>query len=94
MDTNLYNEGEIAEIRTEISSDIDCSVTLDISSTGSSIEDTLLSLSKNTPNKFAFEYPIAGCGRGANELYLPCNYDCFKISDHNNLLSSLVKIIP
>ncbi len=70
MDTNLYHDGDIAEIRTEISSDIDCSVTLDISSTGSSVRDTLISLGSDIPNKFAFDYPIVGCRRGTNELYL------------------------
>jgi hypothetical protein len=70
MDTNLYFNGEKAKIRTEISSDIDLMVGLNISSTGSAVKDTNLNLEKDIPNKFEFEYPITGCKRGMNELYL------------------------
>jgi hypothetical protein len=70
MDTNLYFNGESAKIRTEISSDVDLTANLNISSTGSFVRDIALDLEKDIPNKFEFDYPITGCERGMNELYL------------------------
>ncbi len=75
MDTSYYLEGSTAKIWTEISSDIDLTVNLNISSTGSVTADTVLNLEKDIPNKFEFIYSLAGCKRGTNELYLHLSKD-------------------
>ncbi|MBN1694388.1 T9SS type A sorting domain-containing protein [candidate division WOR-3 bacterium] len=80
MDTNFYFNGEKAKIRTEIFSDIDIMVGLNISSTGSAVKDTNLDLKKDMPNKFEFEYPVENCRRGMNELYLHLAKDSMSLA--------------
>jgi len=70
MDTNWYIIGDTASIWMDISSDIDINCELIVSSTGSVVDTHSLSLNKDIPNYFEFEYPITGCDRGMNELYL------------------------
>jgi hypothetical protein len=80
MDTNLYYSGDTAKIWTEISSDIDLSTDLTISSTGSAVNNVNLDLKKDIPNKFKFKYPINGCKRGMNELYLHLSKDSVSLA--------------
>ncbi|MEO0293436.1 MAG: Ig-like domain-containing protein [candidate division WOR-3 bacterium] len=80
MDTNFYHNGEIAKVWMDIFSDIDLAVHLNISSTGSSKMDISLSLKKDIPNHFEFTYPIEGCKRGTNELYLHLEKDSVSLA--------------
>jgi hypothetical protein len=70
MDTNWYLIRDTAKVWMDISSDIDINCELIISSTGSVVDTHSLSLNKDIPNYYELKYPITGCDRGMNELYL------------------------
>jgi len=70
MDTNWYLIRDTAKVWMDISSDIDINCELIISSTGSVTDTFALSLNKDIPNYYELKYPITGCDRGINELYL------------------------
>ena len=70
MDKNQYTTGDTAHIWIDISSDTDINCSLIISSMGENEESLALSLKKDIPNYYEFDYLLTGCNRGSNELYL------------------------
>ncbi len=80
MDTNWYQLGDTARIWMEISSDVNLDCSLILSSTGTVVDTVTLSLYEDVPNRYEFEYPLSGCYRGMNELYLHIMKDLMSLA--------------
>ena len=81
MDTNQYKNGDTAHVWVDVSSNIDLASTLIASSTGDNKDTFSLTLAKDMPNYYRFDYLISGCNRGRNALHLSIKKDSINLAE-------------